>query len=303
MVNICVKGKLQSPIDIKSKKSIKCGALCDLIFYYRTSTCNLVNNNKNIILDYDTGSYIVYNTQVYELNKISFSVPAAHTIDNYSYPIEVHFNHRCPDTAEILIISVFLDVNDATSKSGLFLDLFSNSMPLKKGEQKQINTPDSWRAYDLLPELKSFYTYKGSLVRSPCTENVTWIVMDNPSNCSNTFYDNLKKIISKDLRSIKPLNGRKIYYNLNTNNKNKRNYGDTFRCYSDKEFRKSCAKLTSHKDIIGARHKHLLTLTLTMSVFLLLVLFILWLAQQDFFSNTADKISKFLSTKLFIKRA
>ena len=32
MVNACVKGSMQSPIDIKSKHSVKCGALCDLIF-------------------------------------------------------------------------------------------------------------------------------------------------------------------------------------------------------------------------------------------------------------------------------
>ena len=201
-----------------------------------------------------------------------------------------------------MIISVFIDVNDATSRSNLFLDLFSKSMPQKRGQQKTINTPDTWRVYDLLPDLKSFYTYKGSLVRSPCTENVTWIVMDNPCNCSNIFYDNLKKIISRESRSIQPINNRKVYFNLNTNSKNKRNYGDSFRCYTEKEFRKSCAKLTSHKDIIDAKHRHLLLVTITISIFLLLVLFILWLVQQDFFTNTSDKISKFLSTKLFIKR-
>ena len=62
MVNVCVKGNQQSPIDIKSKKAVKCGALCDLVFYYRTSKCNLINTKKNIIMDYDNGSYILYNS-------------------------------------------------------------------------------------------------------------------------------------------------------------------------------------------------------------------------------------------------
>ena len=61
--------------------------------------------------------------------------------------------------------------------------------------------------------------YKGSLTRSPSTENVTWIIMDNPSNCTNGFYDRLRKCVSNDKRSIKPLNGRKIYYNVNNNSK------------------------------------------------------------------------------------
>ena len=50
------------------------------------------------------------------------------------------------------MLCVFLDVNDATSKSSMFLDLFGSNMPSKKGEQKNINAPDSWKVYDLLPE-------------------------------------------------------------------------------------------------------------------------------------------------------
>ena len=46
----CANGKFQSPIDIKSSGTVKCGALCDLTFYYRTSKANMVNIGKNILL-------------------------------------------------------------------------------------------------------------------------------------------------------------------------------------------------------------------------------------------------------------
>ena len=75
--DFCASGKYQSPIDIKSNNTIRCGALCDLTFYYRTSKANIINADKRILLDYDTGSYVMYNNEVYELDKISFSVPAA----------------------------------------------------------------------------------------------------------------------------------------------------------------------------------------------------------------------------------
>ena len=83
----CANGKFQSPIDIKSNGVIKCGALCDLTFYYRTSKANMVNIGKDIILDYDTGSYVMYNNEVYELDKISFYVPAVHKLDGFTYPL------------------------------------------------------------------------------------------------------------------------------------------------------------------------------------------------------------------------
>ena len=302
MVNVCVKGKMQSPIDINTRKAVKCGALCDLTIYYRTSYCNMVNTGKNLVLDYDNGSYVVYNSQVFELSKVSFSIPALHTIDKYTYPIEAHLYHRNPDTSELLVIAVLLDVNDATSKSSLFTDFFGSQIPENIGKQKNINAPDTWRIYDLLPEQKAFFSYKGSLTRSPCTENVNWIIMENPSNVTNGFYETLRKYLGRDKRSIKRLNGRKIYYNSNTNPKNNRNYGDKFRCYTEKEFRGACSKLTNNSDILTAQHEHLLKIAQTVTLVVLLILFTLWLVQQDFFSKTAEKIKKFLGTKIFLKK-
>ena len=302
MVNTCALGKQQSPINIKSKTSIKCGALCDLTFYYRTSKCNLLNTKKELVIDYDNGSYVMYNSNVYELDKLSFSIPASHKIDGYSFPVEVQLYHRSPDTGGILIVSVFLDVNDATSRSSYFLQLFNNSIPKKAGNQILINTPESWTAYDILPENKSFFTYTGSLPRSPCTENVTWIILDSPSNCSTNFYTNLQRTLSSNARSIQRLNGRKIYYNPNTADKNKRNYGDKLRCYSEKEFRKSCAAIVGNKEIMSQKYKNTIFLTTAGCIFVSTVLFILWLVQQDFFSSTAAKVKNIMAEKIFIPK-
>jgi len=302
MTNKCSSGRLQSPIKINSNKVIKCGALCDLIFYYRTSKCNLQNTKDNIIMDYDNGSYVMYNNEVYELDKISFSIPGCHRIDNSSYPIEIHIHHRSPDSGVLLIIAIQVDINDASSKSKLFLDLFGDNLPSKPGQQVHINTPSQWNVFDMVPETKAFFNYKGSLVRSPCAEGVIWIIMDSSINCSNNFYFKLKNIIPKNARDIQKLNNRKIYYNPNTADKNNRNYGSKLRCYNDKQFRKACSKLTSQKDIIDSRNKQVLLLTITVCIFVTMILFILWLIQQDFFSKTADNIKKFLSTKIFLPK-
>ena len=244
----------------------------------------------------------MYNSNVYELDKISFSIPASHKIDAYAFPIEAQLYHRSPDTGGILIVSVFLDVNDATSRSSYFLELFTNNIPQTPGNQSLINTPESWTAYDLLPEAKSFFTYTGSLPRSPCTENVTWIILDSASNCSTNFYTSIKKILSSNARSIQRLNGRKIYYNVNSADKNKRNYGDKLRCYTEKQFRKSCSSIVGNKDIMSQKYKNTLLVTIACCVFVSTVLFILWLVQQDFFSSTAGKVKKILGGRVFLPK-
>ena len=45
---------------------------------------------------------------------------------------------------------------------------------------------------NLIPEAKPFFAYTGSLPRSPCVEDVQWIVFENTINCSSKFYDKLK---------------------------------------------------------------------------------------------------------------
>ena len=37
--------------------------------------------------------------------------------------------------------------------------MISKSLPRKKGEQKNVNTPEEWNIFNALPEIKSFYSY------------------------------------------------------------------------------------------------------------------------------------------------
>ena len=125
---------------------------------------------------------------------------------------------------------------------------------------------------------------------------------ENTVNCSVNFYESLKKIIKGNVRSIQKLNGRKIYYNSNSAEKNKRNYGDRLRCYTEEQFRKSCSCLTGQKDIISAKNKQVLLLTVVVILVVLFVLLIFYLIQEGFFEKTFGKMSKFMSSRLFLPR-
>jgi carbonic anhydrase len=294
----CDKGLKQSPIEIKSKKARRCLASCDLMFYYRTSKCNMIVSNKNFIIDYDNGSFINFNHDVYEVHKISFSVPASHKVDGSSYPVEAHIYHRSANSGKILIIAVFLDINNAMSKSKIFLDKFYNSIPKKKAVQRSLNMPNNWNIYHLIPENKSFFLYDGSLPRYPCTENVTWVIFDNPVNCSLKFYENLKKVSGNNARNIQKFNNRTLYYNHNNSNKANRNYGSKLRCYTDKEFKKSCSKLVGNKDIAKFKSYQTLIIALTVVISLVGILSILWLIEQGLLKKTIKSISDVLNKKV-----
>ena len=205
--SLCIKGKSQSPININTKNTKKCDSLCNISFFYRTSNCNLVLSNKSLIIEYDIGSYITYNSEVYELDKISFTTPSSHKVDKNSFPLEMHLYHKSSNTGKILIVAVFIDINDAFSKSKMFFDLFVDSIPKIKGDQKRVNMPKDWNIFNAIPENQSFFLYEGSIINSPCSEGVTWVIFDDSINCSEKFYNKLKLISKNTTKAYKKLMG------------------------------------------------------------------------------------------------
>lgn len=300
--HLCLKGIKQSPINIKTSKTKSCGATCDLTFFYRTSACNLILSNRDVILDYDNGSYINYNHEIYELHKLSFTVPSSHNIDGQSFPMEVQLYHRSPNSGKMLIVAIFIEINDAISKSKMFFDRFSNSIPKKRGEQITLNTPESWNAFQTIPENKAFYIYEGSLPRKPCTEGVIWVIMEDTVNCSEYFYNMIKRRSRGNIRPIQSLNHREVYYNHNTSQKTNRNYGNKLRCYTEKEFRNSCKRLVGDKGVEKTKYWKMVILTVVTIIIVTFVLFILWLIEKGLLKNLKGVLMETLNKQSMINQ-
>ena len=109
--------------------------------------------------------------------------------------------------------SASISVWRAFSKS--FFDILLHTLPTNSGDEKIYNTPEDWNAFNIIPSSKSFYTYNGSLPRSPCTELVAWIIMDSPVNMSSDIYKNIRGITGKNSRQIQKRHNRQVYYNEN----------------------------------------------------------------------------------------
>lgn len=297
MVDICKTGKLQSPINIKSKNSRQCEANCSVTFYYRSSICSIQNNGGNLVLEYDAGSYINYNSLVYELDKISFSLPASNSIDGSNYDAEMFIWHRSVDIGKVLVVSIFIEINEASSLSKSFFDLLSNPLPKKSGQENVYNTPSSWNVFHALPENKAFFLYSGSLPHSPCTENTTWLVMDSPVNMSRSVYTNIKSIIGRNARQLQRLNGRTIYYNPNSNPKNNRNYGSKIRCYTDEELRRKCQCMCKNGQT-SQRYAHLNPSTLLFLLIVIILFGLIYMANVNgLFDKPLEKFRAYLHSK------
>ncbi len=63
----------------------------------------------------------------------------------------------------------------------------------------------------LLPKQFNFYRFSGSLTTPPCSEGVTWLVLDQPVNVSAEQIHQFQSVVHhNNNRPIQPLNGRVI---------------------------------------------------------------------------------------------
>jgi carbonic anhydrase len=290
----CMIGTKQSPINIISANAKKCSALCNLRFFYRSSLCSIENNGFSFTIRYDPGSSVVYKNEVFSLETITMTIPGSHKIDGKSYNGEIMINHRNTINKNLLIVSVFLqlDNNDIASAAKGFLDEFIDIVPGNKSA-KLVNLGTGWNVFDVLPEDKSFYTYQGSIIREPCTENVTWIVMSNPVYASMKFFDKMKQLFpNENNRGARNDDTREVLYNANTDKSNKENYGSSMRCYDDLAFRSQCSLLSQNALVNKQKDTSMNYLIILLLAIIVIVIIIVIKEKTNFMQKITDAASR-----------
>lgn len=224
--------KNQSPIDIKRDKVEECSSMCRLKLDYKNSKCNVVTHNEVITIRYDSGSFARFNDTLYELIEAKIHIPSMHLIDGDQYDMEVDLYH-CDATSETmvgkggsvsttcpnggLIIGIFVQSGLEFGKSAEFFNQFINKVPIpetlvNEPIERSIPVSKTWTINDILPETKSFYTYKGSRPYPPCDEDWTWIVFQDYVTIGSTNYETLKYNLSDNIRPILPIYDRIVYH-------------------------------------------------------------------------------------------
>ncbi len=199
----CFLGKEQSPINISSLRAID--KINSLILRYESDSKNVVNNGHTLQLNFDNMSYITFNDTKYNLLQAHFHTPSEHHLDGVIYPLEGHLVHQ-NENGDLLVIGVFFKKGKQNPIIKSMLANYSteinNQMPLEKLNAKM-----------LLPTKYRFYSLKGSLTTPPCTENVQWIILDNPATASAEQIKKLRELFhNNNTRTLQDSNNREITF-------------------------------------------------------------------------------------------
>lgn len=197
---VCGTGTQQSPVDIVG--ATENSDLPALQVSYKATPAKLLHNGHTWEVEYEPGSTLTYAGKTYELLQFHFHTPSEHTVGGHQYAGEVHFVHRSDD-GTLAVIGVLYK----PGKENAFLKKFWSDFPKKKGEAHKhyhINAADG------LPADKGYYTYQGSLTTPPCSEIVTWIVMDEVQEASQAQIDAMNDVFGDNARPVQCLHGRAI---------------------------------------------------------------------------------------------
>ncbi len=215
-------GTEQSPIDIDSGevdaaieqlKLEKRGAKKSAgiaVDYAKSTTVDVFNNTHTIQgnIPVGAGSFSI-GGDTYDLLQFHFHAPSEHAIDGALHPMEMHFVHANSD-GDLAVLGVFVDEGRANKVlAPLWADL------PEVGETRRVEVTD-FRLSRLVPKKPTSVSYMGSLTTPPCSEGVSWFVLNEDQEMSEEQIGRFEEIFSGEefpegtRRPVQPLNDREI---------------------------------------------------------------------------------------------
>lgn len=197
----CKTGREQSPIDISNPVTSQLPALR---FEYKPVPLRVVDNGHTIQVTYSPGSWLTVGDKRFQLLQFHFHRPSEERINGKQHEMVVHLVHT-DDSGNKAVVAVLLDQGKTNS---LLHTVFQNVPPVKGRE-------DSLRlminAKDLLPANLSYYTFRGSLTTPPCTEGVTWLILQTSNSLASDDLARFAALYPNNSRQVQPLNDRKVF--------------------------------------------------------------------------------------------
>ncbi len=198
---ICGLGHAQSPINIAHAKKEDLPALK---FDYQASPLNIIDNGHTVQINYPPGSTVTIGDKTYTLKQFHFHHPSEEHLDGKVFPLVAHLVHS-DDQGHLAVVAILFQEGSANS----MIESLWKNIPAEK--EKALDVPSvSVNLSQLLPKEHGYYTFTGSLTTPPCSEGVTWYVLQSHPTLSKEQVAAFAKLYPHNARPIQPTNGREI---------------------------------------------------------------------------------------------
>ncbi len=200
----CVDGSAQSPIDLAGATEED---IADIGFAYSESPLSIFNNGHTIEIEYEEGSSITLEGTTYNVVQFHFHAGSEHLVDGEQYPLEMHIVHSTGDGA-LAVVGLLTEVG---AENEALAPVFDN-IPTEVTDEAEPVDGAAVDLADVLPDAQTYFRYDGSLTTPPCTEGVSWQVLDTPIEVSRAQLDAFTAVVDGNSRPAQPLGDRELIH-------------------------------------------------------------------------------------------
>ena len=197
---MCEDGLNQSPINIINTVDAR---LNQLTFEGNAKATSFENNGHSVKVNFGSSSSLTIENEKYTLKQIHFHTPSENQIDGKSYPMEAHLVHS-NRAGNLAVVAVMFELGE----DNMILNKLLRNLPEEKGDKHSLKS--DVLAYDILPEIKDYYRFSGSLTTPPCTEGVKWFVLKTPVSISKSQLADFDAVMPTNNRPLQDINSRLI---------------------------------------------------------------------------------------------
>ncbi len=201
----CANGSEQSPINLEFSQVKEEKILKEMQVYYEPTTFTLLNNGHTVQANATSESNrIIVEGNEYKLAQFHFHTPSEHQFNGQHYDMEMHLVHN-DGNGNYAVLGVMIQ----EGRENEILASLWDVLP-REETKKNLSEEYSIDLEALLPENQLSFHYAGSLTTPPCTEEVKWIVFEQPIEMSKKQIQAFQQIFSDNHRPVQPLNEREI---------------------------------------------------------------------------------------------
>jgi carbonic anhydrase len=196
---LCSTGDQQSPVDLHDGIHAQ---LPPVHLDWKTAKCTISNNGHTIQVGAPEGSFVEVGSMKAPLTQLHFHAPSEHAVAGNRAPMEVHFVHQGSDGG-ITVLAVLLAAGGQNAEFSAIIGAAPKEANGKVSSESAIDPSK------LLPADRSrTWRYRGSLTTPPCSQNVDWIIFEQPLSVAQADIDRFRSIFPLDARPLQPLNRR-----------------------------------------------------------------------------------------------
>ncbi|HVJ65898.1 MAG TPA: carbonic anhydrase family protein [Bdellovibrionota bacterium] len=204
---LCGKGLEQSPVNLKWTKPMVGRKLA---FFYEPGVFQIEAHSQKLQVTFAKGNHTMIDGQRWNLVAMQLHTLAEHSFSKKTFPLEVQLVHYDEAQTKLGIIAVVFREGKANPGLETLLKHLPKAVPGREFVENEPINPSLF-----LPLVTTHYAYQGSITYPPCTEGVSWTVLNTPVEASKEQIAVLKKLAGRgNARPAQPLNHRKpVNYN------------------------------------------------------------------------------------------